>query len=68
MTAAVIDISFLVVLATVAVREIIAGRNWRNLRVLGVFGVLVFGNVVWHVEVAPHRRRKLRRADRHCRR
>jgi len=48
--AAVIDVSFLIVLAAVAVREIVAGRNWRNLRVLGVLGVLVLGNVVWHVE------------------
>jgi uncharacterized protein involved in response to NO len=39
--AAVIDVSFLIVLAAVAVREIVAGRNWRNLRVLGVLGVLV---------------------------
>ena len=48
---AAIDISFLLTLATVAVREIIAGKNWRNLRVLGVLGVLVFGNVVWHFEL-----------------
>lgn len=49
--AAAIDISFLAVLAAVALREIVAGRNWRNLRVLGVIGVLVLGNVVWHVEL-----------------
>jgi uncharacterized protein involved in response to NO len=50
-TAAAIDISFLAVLAAVALREIVAGRNWRNLRVLGVLGVLVLGNVVWHAEL-----------------
>jgi uncharacterized protein involved in response to NO len=50
-SAAVIDVSFLVVLAAFALREIVAGRNWRNLRVLGVLGVLVAGNVVWHVEL-----------------
>ena len=49
--AAVIDISFLATLAAVALREIVAGRNWRNLRVLAVLGVLVAGNVVWHVEL-----------------
>ena len=49
--AAAVDISFLAVLAAVALREIVAGRNWRNLRVLGVLGVLVLGNVVWHVEL-----------------
>jgi uncharacterized protein involved in response to NO len=50
--AAVIDVAFLVVLAAVALREIVAGRNWRNLRVLGVLGVLIAGNIVWHVELA----------------
>lgn len=49
--AAVIDIGFLVVLAAVAAREIIAGKNWRNLRVLIVLGVLIVGNVVFHAEV-----------------
>jgi uncharacterized protein involved in response to NO len=49
--AAVVDVSFLLVLAAVALREIVAGRNWRNLRVLAVLGVLISGNVVWHVEL-----------------
>ncbi len=49
--AAAIDVSFLVTLAAVAAREIIAGKNWRNLRVLIVLGVLAAGNVVFHVEV-----------------
>jgi uncharacterized protein involved in response to NO len=49
--AAVIDIAFLVTLAAVAAREIVAGKNWRNLRVLIVLGVLTAGNVVFHAEV-----------------
>ena len=49
--AAAIDVSFLATLAAVAAREIIAGKNWRNLRVLAVLGVLVAGNIVYHVEV-----------------
>lgn len=49
--AALIDISFLVTIAFVAAREIIAGRNWRNLRVLALVGVLIAGNVVFHAEV-----------------
>jgi uncharacterized protein involved in response to NO len=49
--AAVIDIAFLVVLAAVALREIVTGSNWRNLRVLVVLGVFIAGNVVFHVEV-----------------
>jgi len=50
-TAAVIDVSFLVVLAIVAGREIAAGKNWRNLRVLVLLGLLIAGNVVFHAEV-----------------
>jgi len=48
--AAAIDISFLVTLAAVAMREIVAGRNWRNLRPLVVLAVLIAGNVTFHVE------------------
>jgi uncharacterized protein involved in response to NO len=50
-TAAVIDVSFLVTLAAVALREILAGQNWRNVRVLAVLAVLIAGNVVFHAEV-----------------
>jgi uncharacterized protein involved in response to NO len=49
--AAVIDVAFLATLAAVTGREIVSGKNWRNLRVLAVIGVLIFGNVVFHVEV-----------------
>jgi len=49
--AGLIDIVFLTMLAAVAAREIVAGRNWRNLRVLAVIGVLIAGNVVFHAEV-----------------
>src|SRR6185437_5115481 len=38
-------------LAAVAAREIVAGQNWRNLRVLIVLCVLAAGNIVFHVEV-----------------
>src|SRR6185437_14360500 len=37
--------------AAVTGREIVAGKNWRNLRVLIVVGVLILGNIVFHVEV-----------------
>jgi uncharacterized protein involved in response to NO len=49
--AAVIDVAFLAGLAAVALREIIAGRNWRNLRVLAVLAVLIAGNIVFHAEL-----------------
>jgi hypothetical protein len=47
----VIDVAFLLIFAGVALNEIIAGRNWRNLRVLIVLGVLIIGNIVFHAEV-----------------
>jgi uncharacterized protein involved in response to NO len=49
--AAVVDLSFRLTLAAVAGREIVAGHNWRNLRVLIVLVVLIAGNVVFHAEV-----------------
>lgn len=48
--AMVIDVSFLLLVAAAAGREIVAGRNWRNLKVLGVLTVLTSGNAVFHVE------------------
>jgi len=49
--AALVDVAFLAALAVAAAREIVAGQNWRNLRVLAVLGVLIVGNVVFHAEV-----------------
>lgn len=49
--AAAIDVSFLVTLAAVAAREIIAGQNWKNLRVLFILALLAAGNIVFHAEV-----------------
>ena len=51
LVAAIVDTAFLATLAVVAGREIIAGENWRNLRVLTVLVVLVIGNIVFHAEV-----------------
>jgi uncharacterized protein involved in response to NO len=50
--AAIIDLAFLTALAATALREVVAGKNWRNLRVLGILLVLIAGNVVFHVEAA----------------
>ncbi len=49
--AAVIDVSFLSVLLTVVVREIVAGRNWRNLPVVAALALLTAANVAAHLEV-----------------
>jgi uncharacterized protein involved in response to NO len=51
LVAAIVDTAFLATLAAVAAREIVAGENWRNLRVLVILVVLIFGNVVFHAEV-----------------
>jgi len=48
--AAVIDVAFLATLAAMALREIVAGKNWRNLRVLIMLGVLIISNIVFHLE------------------
>jgi uncharacterized protein involved in response to NO len=47
---AAIDLAFLVSLAALAAREIVAGRNWRNLRVLAIVGILIAGNFIFHYE------------------
>ena len=49
---AVTDLAFLVVLAAVLAREIVAGRNWRNLIVLAMLAVFVLGNGLFHWDAA----------------
>jgi uncharacterized protein involved in response to NO len=48
--AAIVDLSFLILVAAAAAREIISGKNWRNLKVLLVLGLLLAGNGIFHVE------------------
>ena len=48
--AAVIDLAFLVVVIVVIGREIVAGRNYRNLKVLLAGVVLLIGNALFHLE------------------
>lgn len=53
--AAVIDSAFLVVFAGVIWREVLAGRNWRNLAVCGLVTVLACANVAFHLAgLAPN--------------
>lgn len=47
---AVVDVSFLIMFALAAAREIVAGKNWRNLKVLGLVLGLAGANLVYHVE------------------
>jgi uncharacterized protein involved in response to NO len=48
--AALVDLLFLAALALVIGREIIAGRNWRNLKVLVLIGLLFSANATFHIE------------------
>jgi uncharacterized protein involved in response to NO len=48
--AAVVDNAFLLLVAAAMSREIVKGRNWRNIKVLITLGVLTAGNIVFHVE------------------
>ena len=50
LAAAVIDSCFLFLVAAAVAREIIAGRNWRNLKVLLPLIILGIGNVIFHIE------------------
>jgi uncharacterized protein involved in response to NO len=49
--AALLDLSFLALLTAAMARQVVAGRNWRNLKVLGVLSALLAGNALFHVEV-----------------
>jgi uncharacterized protein involved in response to NO len=48
--AIVADLSFPVVLTTVVAREIVAGRNWRNLPIVAPVTVLAIANLLMHLE------------------
>ena len=50
--AALVDVLFLVALGIVAGREIIAGGNRNNLKVLVLVSLLALGNLVFHIEAA----------------
>ncbi|MCB1366067.1 MAG: NnrS family protein [Rhodobacteraceae bacterium] len=47
---ALVDLSFLAALVLVLTREIVAGKSWRNLKVVGLVGVFLLGNAIFHLE------------------
>lgn len=47
---AIVDVSFLVILAVVIAREVIAGKNWKNMPVLALVMLLAVANGVFHYE------------------
>ena len=50
LAAALVDVAFLAVLIAAIAREIIAGKNWRNLRVVALVSLLLAGNIAFHLE------------------
>jgi uncharacterized protein involved in response to NO len=48
--AAIIDVGFLVLVVAATSREIVVGKNWRNLRVVGLVTLLLAGNIAFHLE------------------
>lgn len=48
--AAAIDVAFLAVLTVVAAREIVAGKNWRNLPIITALGLLLVCNILFHID------------------
>jgi uncharacterized protein involved in response to NO len=48
--AAAVDLAFLTAVVGAVAREIISGRNWRNLKVLIPLAVLLVGNLAFHLE------------------
>ena len=48
--AVIIDLAFPVLLSLVILREIVAGKNWRNLFVLALLVVFTIANLVFHLE------------------
>lgn len=54
LSAMLIDVSFLMAIAMTISREIIAGKNWRNLKVLVPVILLTAANLTFHLEVHFH--------------
>jgi uncharacterized protein involved in response to NO len=50
LTAALTDVGFLALVVAAAAREIIAGQNWQNLKVLIPVAVLAVANAGFHLK------------------
>jgi uncharacterized protein involved in response to NO len=48
--AGAVDVLFLILIAAAAFREVVAGRNWRNLPPVFILLLFVAGDVIFHVE------------------
>lgn len=50
MGAAIVDATFLALMTAAVLREIVAGKNWRNLKIAALLALLAAGNVGFHLE------------------
>jgi uncharacterized protein involved in response to NO len=50
MGATIVDGAFLALMTAAVAREIAVGKNWRNLKVAALLGLLAFGNIGFHLE------------------
>jgi uncharacterized protein involved in response to NO len=50
LAAGVVDVSFLVLIGAAAGREVVVGRNWRNLPPIFIVLIFLAGNVIFHFE------------------
>jgi uncharacterized protein involved in response to NO len=50
LAAAVVDEAFLLLMAAAVTREIAAGKNWRNLKMAAMLGLLAAANLAFHIE------------------
>ena len=48
--AALIDAAFLILMTAAVAREILAGKNWRNLKIVAVLALLAITNLAFHFE------------------
>lgn len=48
--ATVVDCTFLVLMAAAVAREILAGKNWKNLKIVALLSLLAAGNLGFHLE------------------
>lgn len=48
--ATVVDEAFLLLMAAAVTREIVAGKNWRNLKMAAMLGLLAGANLAFHLE------------------
>jgi uncharacterized protein involved in response to NO len=50
--ASLVDCAFLAVFAAVVAREVLAGKNWRNAKIVALIALLAFVNLYFHCEDA----------------